>query len=202
MNIIKSYIKKKTEKYKSYYYKNNFPNFDYFDRFNKISDLILYDTNEEFIIKNKIPFGTNISNINNLIGKCRFQKKLEELNNYTIYYYKFKIDFLKYKLQLHFYNDMLFYAVNSFPYLDTHELEELLNLVKIKYKIQNIIDLPFGIKDKNNNILVVSESVELIFEYFWGNKNFINEIFSEYNKLEIRRQKLIEKRKLEILKNI
>lgn len=198
MNFLKAYIEKKKDRnyYKSFYYKNSFYSYDFFSRFN-----VIQEYNQSFILnsvlkfKGKIDFNSTTLNVINSLGKSRYTSDYENIKNYHILYYKNKINDLKNRSQLHFYNHSFFYGIQQFPYLSSIQKEELLNLLRNKYSIPSQEKLPYKIKDLQNNILFVSDNLNFSLEYITGNETLLKSILTFYNKAIEKKALHIERKK-------
>jgi|GEM_PF-7038768 hypothetical protein len=192
MNLLKSYLRRKTAYYKSYYYKNTFFIYNFKDHYLQLNLNDLYNTQTSILFKGKVKFGANFFEVNSILGKSHFKIEDENIKNYVTIYYKSKIANLKNKSQLHFYNQHFFFGVQFFSYLSTQEKNELLNLIKIKYQLPLSLTLPITVKDKDENILVVRENMGLLLEYFSGDKLLVNSVLEAFEKEE---QKALLKQK-------
>ncbi|HOU98273.1 MAG TPA: hypothetical protein PLP65_05450 [Bacteroidales bacterium] len=186
MNILKAYIERKKVKnyYKSYYYKNSFYAYDFFERYNLIETFDKTFSFSSLIhFKGKIEFNISSKEIFIKLGESRYTSNHEEIKNYQILHYKNKINDLKNRSQLHIYNDMFFYGIQLFPYLSSIQKEELIQLLKNKYSIPSDEHLPFKIKDKQNNILFVSDNLNLSLDYITGNEMMLSTLFATKEKI-------------------
>lgn len=196
MNLIKSYIEKKKERnyYKSFYYKNSFYAYDFFNRFKAIQA----SKNEiisplELQFKGKIDFNASKEEVLLKLGNARYSFTHEDLRHYLILYYKNKINGIKNRSQLHFYNNSFFYGVQLFPYLSSIQKKELVNLLRIKYSIPVENPLPFKIIDGKKNVLFISDDLNFSLEYITGNEALLCSVFDAKNKV-------VEKNSLSIQK--
>jgi len=182
MNFFKSYIEKYKSKnyYKSFYYKNSFYNFDFFERY---ADIKSFDTqfayNQPILFKGKIAFNVSIKEVEKYLGRPRFTSQYDHIYNYNILHYKNSINSIKIRSQLHFYNHTFFYGIQIFPYLTTHQKEEICKLLKIKYALPLNVELPLKIVDFEGNVLFVSNNIYLSIEYITGNHQLLNILQNE-----------------------
>lgn len=196
MNLFKSYIEKKKDRnyYKNYYYKNSFYAYDFFNRFKIIQAFkneILYSLELQF--KGKIEFNASTDKVKSVLGDARYSFAHEDIKHYQIFHYKNKINDMKNRSQLHFYNDSFFYGVQFFPYLSSIQKAELIDLLRIKYSIPVNEQLPFKIKDHKNNVLFISDDLNFSLEYYTGNEAILRFVFDS-------KKQVIEKSSLSIQK--
>ncbi len=185
MNIIKSYIKKKTVNYyRSYYYRNSFTAFDFKERYVFCNNKKVILTQTPIIFKGKIEFGLNEKEIQQILGKSHFIYQDERLEGYITLYYKNKISNLKNKSQLHLYKNHFFYGIQVFPYINKQQIQDIVSLLQVKYQFSTSFEMPFILKDANNNKLIVSENVGLSMEYITGNEFIINQVLIAYKNWE------------------
>ncbi|MCX7861902.1 MAG: hypothetical protein N2449_02780 [Bacteroidales bacterium] len=200
MNFLKSYIKRSNIYYKSYYYRNSFTPFNFYERYEKIKQQPYYKTETPILFKGKVPFATNIKEIQQLLGKAHYIHHEENLRGYITVYYKNKLSSIKNKSQLHLYNNQFFYGIQLFPYLNKVQIQEFYELLRIKYQFPSNIEFPITICDSNQNLLVVSNNVGLILEYISGDNLLVTSVIQEFNHVlnelsaleQKRRQLLIE----------
>lgn len=182
MNLLKKlFLQKKIKDYKKYYYKNLFPLLNAVDVIKRSKSCYnVYLTNTVITLRNSINLSDTTEKVLNTLENKKYQNFYVS-NKYKIIFYKQKINSLKIKLQLHFYNEKLFYAAQIFSNLDELKQNELINLIKIKYNLQEYQDLsiPFAIKDKHENLLFVEKYFYFILNYISGDYNTISNIIDE-----------------------
>ncbi|MCX7954544.1 MAG: hypothetical protein N3A01_05055 [Bacteroidales bacterium] len=180
MKLIKKYLsQKRTKEYREYYYKNLFPPLDIKEIVDRIKKCeIIYHTKNLITFRNTINFFDNSKKVISSLGEPSY-KKHNFTKDYTIFFYKNKIEKLKIKCQIHFINDCFIYAAQVFPNLTDKQIEELISIIKEKYIIHDHnkdIQIPFSIRDENENTLFIEKYFCLTINYLTGNSEILSTV--------------------------
>lgn len=118
--------------------------------------------------------------------------------NIKIMFYRIKIGGLKTKLELHFFQNTLFMYNYTFSYLKNEsEKNQIFNVLKEKYMIDKEKNLALDncyIKDKNNTVIVLTNSVDFTINYIHNINSVLYQQMNDILTREIKRenQKIIQ----------
>lgn len=146
-----------------------------------VYDLVTRDTEGAFETRKEInfysiPFGTTLKDCKSKMGKPNFEvKKGKALNSQSTIFYRLQISDIKCILQLHFFNDKFFFGQVSSKYNTGHFSEELLNILREKYKLPKS-KLFEVITDEFSNKIEIIEGMAPCIRYTTGNQTILTEI--------------------------
>ncbi len=131
------------------------------------------DLNTSEIIKfREVPFGSSISQLKKFLGKPKFEMKNNPLiKGHLVLFYKFHIDGISTKCEVHFIDNYFFMATYTFESISDGSNPVVESALFMKYlglKSQYFIN-KLRLSDSNGNILLIDRSVELNISYLSGN---------------------------------
>lgn len=202
MVFFKNLIKHKTTYYKNYYYRNSFLSYNFKDRFDLFKNIETYKTTQSILFKGKVPFDINLSTVVKILGRPHFVHNEESINQYLTIYYKNKLNNIKNKSQLHFFDNQFFYGIQIFPYLTKSQQEEFSELLRIKYQYPSNVNYPIALIDHQQSLLMISVNFGLTLEYITGNTLLVEHVIQALKQLEMNNLTKDKKRRQLIMNSI
>lgn len=134
-------------------------------------------------------FGTNINKLKEKLGTPDYSLKKQVCSlEFKILVYRMRLGGLNTRLELHFYEDSLFYYNYIFSHIKNKEKRKLKKLLKLKYlksksNLKNKV-----IVDQSNNKIKISNNINFTINYITGDVNILKELFAIKNADKITKQ--------------
>jgi hypothetical protein len=131
----------------------------------------------------RLEFGASVKDAKKLFGKPNFiQHKNLPLKSQQTLFYKFSIKGIKSIIQMHFYEDELFFAQIQLRSHNNQLKDIFLNLFKIKHALHNL-DWNQTVKDESGNTIILKDDVTPKVSFVSYNQALWSNINHELNHL-------------------
>lgn len=146
------------------------------------------NTSKPIDYTNAIAFGSSYRQVRKVMPKCayRVSHKSEGMDR-KVAVFKRKIAGQNVKIEMHFYQNKLFYFNYTFSYANASDREKLTEMLVDKYGVQTSNLLGNTLFDANKNCILVTEGTEFSINYIQTKNPFFEKInairFTQYYEL-------------------
>ncbi|RLD45244.1 MAG: hypothetical protein DRI86_05860 [Bacteroidetes bacterium] len=129
-------------------------------------------------LPNGIKLGSNSANVISKLGKAKYSLSKDVGIGHTILFYRQNISRINILSQIHLYNDIVVYVRVSFDYLEASKGAKKSIYQSLKSKYDLVIDENNDnyYIDENNNYLKVFDNGQISVQFFYVNKDTLEEI--------------------------
>lgn len=140
----------------------------------KTTELTCSETLSEICFSPTLKFSSSKESLFINFNKKNLVCTQESELNTEVFLYKTLIGKHKVRIELHFFNNSLFYYKYYFPRVNESEKSELLSLLHYKYLNYDVNQSVELIRDTNKNYIYIDSSVGFTLNYFSSNHRFFS----------------------------